>query len=84
MCTVNSGNVSALPGDDVEELVTKHSLVALFWVLVGRHELHAVLQAVHVAGVRQREENKHTSRFPSFGDGGFFLFTCLSERGVCE
>lgn len=69
-----------LPGDDVEELVTEHSLMGLFWVLVGGHELHCVLQAVHVASVRQGEENKHTSRLPSFGDGGFSLFAC-SDRG---
>ncbi len=65
-----------LLGDDVEELVTEHSLMGLFWVLVGGHKLHCVLQAVHVASVWQGEENKHTSRFPTFGDGGFFLFTC--------
>lgn len=80
MCTVDSENLSTIPGDDIKELVTKHSLVGLFWVLVGGHELHGVLQAVHVTGVRQGEENKHTCRFPNFGDRGFFLFICSDNR----
>lgn len=41
-----------IPGDDMQELIAKHCLLCLFWILVSRDQLHTVSDAVQVASVR--------------------------------